>query len=238
MQDIPTLDWGSLPVLVDCPHRYKGRWCALFAGEKCLEKNQDSAYLDTTKTADGMCNLIREPNGQFLVGVGEDTCRECMSKPEEERNEFRSHHYGKNIALILKFYDEGHCTSGKLANILAKHRSHAEAKRHIASIGLDRQTRDLVADSAGLKLTAGDKLKGIVIRAKNLTESVVEAVKERATTVSAKERRRRIAICKACPLYADGWCGTLGDTGAGRGCGCNLRAKVKLSSSRCSEGKW
>jgi len=51
---------------------------------------------------------------------------------------------------------------------------------------------------------------------------------------------KRYAICEACPHFRNGSCAdvTLDDGTVERGCGCNLKAKVRLQAESCPHDKW
>lgn len=80
----------------------------------------------------------------------------------------------------------------------------------------------------------------LLAKAKHATQAGVRIVKAKAQgqriRVSDKERDRRLAICRACDLWAEG-----GNVGLGEckhpECGCT-RFKHGLATETCPSGKW
>ncbi len=66
---------------------------------------------------------------------------------------------------------------------------------------------------------------------------IAEAVVTKATASNTKElvAQSRLAICKSCPIYTNGYC----DSEKG-GCGCDMTLKVYCMSCTCPEPfkKW
>lgn len=79
--------------------------------------------------------------------------------------------------------------------------------------------------------------KGVVAaaidRAAQLAASAVDFVRDGMHIATESQQGARLDICKACPVYQDGWC----DASKG-GCGCNLSLKVKARAAFCPLGKW
>jgi hypothetical protein len=70
-------------------------------------------------------------------------------------------------------------------------------------------------------------------RLANLKQSAIDFWQDGMTLASEGQQRQRLNICKACPIYSDGWC----DQDKG-GCGCNVAMKVKARAAYCPAQKW
>lgn len=73
----------------------------------------------------------------------------------------------------------------------------------------------------------------LIDRATQLAASAVDFVRDGMHVATEEQQQSRLAICKACPVFKDGWC----DASKG-GCGCNLSLKVMARAAYCPQGKW
>ena len=91
--------------------------------------------------------------------------------------------------------------------------------------------------NGGAKRKVQSKPQGVmataVARLQSLKDAAVDFVKDGMHIASDEQQQSRLKICKACPVYKDGWC----DSAKG-GCGCNLSLKVKARAAYCPLGKW
>ena len=76
----------------------------------------------------------------------------------------------------------------------------------------------------GRRSAGGAGFPSLVERAGNLAGAVARFVASGGATTTAKERERRLGVCRACDQFADGWC---------MRCGCNLPLKVASASEHC-----
>ena len=49
---------------------------------------------------------------------------------------------------------------------------------------------------------------------------------------------KRLAICKECPLNSNGFCSTFKTYESISGCGCAIKAKATLKTSKCPRNLW
>lgn len=70
-------------------------------------------------------------------------------------------------------------------------------------------------------------------RLESLKRAAVDFWQDGMQLATAGQQQARLAICKACPIFMDGWC----DQDKG-GCGCNIALKVKARSAECPVQKW
>jgi hypothetical protein len=111
-----------------------------------------------------------------------------------------------------------------------------QLKEYIAHAGLLESTDEVVlTDQHGtliMRKTGNEyrPLPGLAARAKNLGSTLLNAAtSDKKLLAASNVVEHREKICNTCPYLKDGIC---------RSCGCMTLAKVKLTVSRCPEGKW
>ena len=76
-------------------------------------------------------------------------------------------------------------------------------------------------------------LTTIAARAASLAAAAVDFVRDGMAIATDEQQAHRLAVCKSCPVFKDGWC----DDAKG-GCGCNLSLKVMARAAHCPQYKW